>query len=122
MAYIRSALSSCSRMRKISARSVSISTSGTAALFYVDVQGIPDTARALSETDQAAAAGRIDAPGNLARQRIRLFAGFNDGVVKRPVMDSLYDYFRHYVPAHQIDYQNTLEAGHAMITQGYGDD
>ncbi len=86
------------------------------------MQGIPDTARALSETDQAAAAGRIDAPGSLARQRIWLFSGFNDGVVKRPVMDSLYHYFRHYVPTHQIYYQDTLEAGHAMITQDYGGD
>ena len=93
---------------------------GVAEALGTCMQGTPDTERALAETERASAAGRIDAVGNLARQRVWLFAGYNDGVVKRPVMDSLYDYFRHYVPPHRIYYQDTLEAGHAMITQNGG--
>ncbi len=86
------------------------------------MQGEPDVGRAMDEADHAAAAGHIDPTENLARQRIWLFSGFNDGVVKRPVMDSLYGFFQHYAPSHQIYYQDTLSAGHAMITEHYGDD
>jgi hypothetical protein len=76
--------------------------------------------RAIAETTSAAATGQIDPTENLARQRIWLFSGYNDGVVKQTVMDRLHDYYQHFVPPGQIYYQDTLDAGHAIITLRYG--
>ena len=86
------------------------------------MQGEPDPLEAIAETETAAANGSIVPVSNMARQRVWLFSGYNDGVVKQSVMDSLYDYVTHYVPASQVYYQNTLGAGHAMITQQHGAD
>jgi hypothetical protein len=76
--------------------------------------------RAIAETTSAAATGQIDPTENLARQRIWLFSGYNDGVVKQTVMDRLHVYYRHFVPPGQIYYQDTLDAGHAIVTLRYG--
>ncbi len=82
--------------------------------------GTPDVARAVAETERAAAAGQIDAPSNLARQRVWLFSGSNDGVVKRPVTDALQAYFARFTPAYLIFYQDTYAAGHALVTERFG--
>ena len=95
---------------------------GVDAALGVCTQGEPDPLEAIAETETAAANGSIAAVHNMARQRVWLFSGYNDGVVKQPVMDSLYDYVTHYVPASQVYYQDTLGAGHAMITQQHGAD
>ena len=84
------------------------------------LQGQPDPLEAIAKTETAADNGSIAPPNNMARQRVWLFSGYNDGVVKQSVMNSLYDYVTHYVPASQVYYQDTLGTGHAMITQQYG--
>lgn len=86
------------------------------------MQGEPDVERAVAETARAAATGRIDAPENLARQRIWLFSGYNDGVLKQSVMDRLRDYYLRFVPPGQVYYQDTLDAGHAVVTLSYGEE
>ncbi|MBL8481677.1 MAG: hypothetical protein JNJ60_05740 [Rhodocyclaceae bacterium] len=67
-------------------------------------------------TQNFAAAGKIDKLDNLKRQKIWLFHGYNDGIVKQPVMDRLYEYYSHYVPPQQIFYKSGLNAGHAQIS------
>lgn len=93
---------------------------GMATALGTCMQGIPDPSRAVAETEAALLAGRIDHPKFMQHQRVWLFSGYNDGVVKRPVMDSLHEYYQHYVPDHQIYYQTTLGSGHAMITEQQG--
>ncbi|MCB1873925.1 MAG: hypothetical protein KDI49_18320, partial [Gammaproteobacteria bacterium] len=53
------------------------------------MQGQPDPQKAIVETETAAANGLIAATDNILRHRVWLFAGYNDGVVKQSVMDSL---------------------------------
>ena len=84
------------------------------------MQGTPDPQKAIAETEAAAANGRIAPLENISQQWVWLFSGYNDGVVKQTVMNSLYDYVTHYVPTAHVYYQNTLGAGHAMITQTHG--
>ena len=95
---------------------------GVNAALGACMQGQPDPLQAIAETETAAANGSIAHPSNLSRQRVWLFSGYNDGVVRQSVMNSLYDSVTHFVPPSQVYYQNTLGAGHAMITQQYGAD
>ncbi|MDR0528812.1 MAG: hypothetical protein LBG69_04290 [Zoogloeaceae bacterium] len=79
----------------------------------------------ISEADQAlmrnssarwAAEGVIDPLEGLARQKIWIFHGYNDGVVKRQVTDALRDYYRAFVPEERLFYKTDLPAGHAQIS------
>ncbi len=72
-------------------------------------------------TESWARAGRIDATSHLKRQRIWIFHGYNDGVVRYPVSDALYDYYTHFVDPSRIFYKDNLKAGHAQITDECGD-
>lgn len=94
---------------------------GVSSALDVCMQGKPDPMQAILETNAAAAHGRIASIANLDRWRVWLFSGYNDGVVKQSVMNSLYDYLTHLVPITQVYYQRTLAAGHAMITQFDGE-
>ncbi|MGF6853984.1 extracellular catalytic domain type 2 short-chain-length polyhydroxyalkanoate depolymerase [Paraburkholderia sp. CI3] len=58
--------------------------------------------------------GDIDPVENLARQRVWIFHGYNDGVVKKPVTDALYDFYAHYAGT-QVFYKDNLRSGHAQI-------
>ncbi len=73
-------------------------------------------ARMIKATDAWSRAGKIDAAANLAKQRIWLFHGYNDGVVKASVTEALYAYYAHYINPSQIFYKDNLNAGHAQIT------
>jgi len=72
--------------------------------------------RMFKQADAWGDAGKIDATANLARQRIWLFHGYNDGVVKAPVTDALYAFYLRYVTPGQIFYKNNLNAGHAQLS------
>jgi poly(3-hydroxybutyrate) depolymerase/chitodextrinase len=74
----------------------------------------------ISVTDSRAAAGDIDATGNLHSQKVWLFSGTKDTTVHRPVMDALHQYYGHYIPAANIVYKTDLAAAHAHITDTYG--
>ncbi len=84
------------------------------------MQGQPDHLASIAETEEAANSGLIAPLSNIANQRVWLFSGYNDGAVKQTVMNSLYDYVTHYTPTAHVYYQNTLAAGHAMVTQQHG--
>jgi len=72
-------------------------------------------------TESWARGGRIDATSNLKKQRIWIFHGYNDGVVKYPVSDALYNYYTRFVDPSQIFYKDNLKAGHAQITEDCGE-
>jgi poly(3-hydroxybutyrate) depolymerase len=71
--------------------------------------------------DAAAAPGAIDDPAvHLLRQKIWLFSGYNDGMVRRAAMDAVALYYAHYVDAGNIFYKNNNHAPHALVTDNYG--
>ena len=72
-------------------------------------------------TNAWARSGRIDATSNLKKQRIWLFHGYNDGVVKYPVSNAAYDYYMRLIDPSQIFYKDNLKAGHAQITDDCGE-
>jgi poly(3-hydroxybutyrate) depolymerase len=81
---------------------------------------VPDVARLRVETEALARAGGIDATAELQDSRIWLFSGKQDRVVEQPVVEALAHYYRLFVPAGNIAYENDVDAGHAMVTEDYG--
>jgi len=84
------------------------------------MQGSPDAAPLVNAARKAAAAGRIDPIEALGRSRVWLFSGYNDGTVRRPVMDVLRDFYGALLPAGQVFYRTDLRAGHALVTLDRG--
>ncbi|MBV8521343.1 MAG: hypothetical protein JOY71_04300 [Acetobacteraceae bacterium] len=71
-------------------------------------------------TDQNAQGGLIDPTSNLKNQRIWMFSGTSDSVVPTRVMNDLFTYYSHYIPAADITYNHDLPAQHAMPTDSFG--
>jgi poly(3-hydroxybutyrate) depolymerase len=82
--------------------------------------GSPTTTNLISTTNSWASYGYIDPTVNIAKQKIWMFHGYNDGVIKATVEDALYTFYKHYTDAGNIYYKNNLNAGHAMVTSSYG--
>lgn len=68
-----------------------------------------------------AAKGLIDPLANLQNQRLWLFHGYNDGIVKKPVSDALGKWVAGFAPAAQVFYKDELNAAHAQISAACGD-
>jgi poly(3-hydroxybutyrate) depolymerase len=51
-----------------------------------------DLARMYQRAGEFAARGWIDPLSNLARQKVAIFHGYNDGIVKQPVSEALYTF------------------------------
>ena len=72
-------------------------------------------------TAAAAVPGAIDDPAmHLPRQKVWLFSGYNDGVVRRAAMNAVALYYENYVNAGNIFYKNNNHAPHALVTDNYG--
>jgi poly(3-hydroxybutyrate) depolymerase len=67
-----------------------------------------------------AAGGEIDTLSNLARQKVWLFNGYDDGVVKRPVTDALYAFYKTYDDEGNMYYKDDIGAAHAQVTDSFG--
>lgn len=80
----------------------------------------PVAAPLVSVTTSWAASGAIDATTNLATQKIWLFNGYNDGVVKKGVSDALYDFYAAFNGSANIFYKDNIRAAHSQVTDGYG--
>lgn len=80
------------------------------------VPAAPDPEESVRRTDQRAQSGLIDPVANLAKSRVYLFSGQKDIVIRPPVVDALYAYYRHYLPAESIAYQNTTAASHGWVS------
>ena len=78
----------------------------------------PPVADFIQITDSRASKGQLDATSNMANSRVYLFSGTADTVVRQPVMDGLYTYYKNYVtgPAGSIVYVDTLNAAHTQPT------
>ena len=81
------------------------------------VPALDDTLDAIA---RAAREGRIDPVANLSAQKVWLFSGYNDGVVRQQVMDVLDAAYRRHAAPGDVFYQDTLPAGHALIAEDFG--
>src|SRR5205823_1841656 len=68
------------------------------------------------------AAGAIDPSSNLAGARVWLFRGTQDTTVRRPVVEALERFYRYFVPERSIAVVNDRPAGHAMVTEDFGNE
>jgi len=85
------------------------------------MQGIPDSLASYVSAQAFADLNKIDPVQNIAKQKIYLFSGTQDIVVKQSVMDSLRDFFSAAnVPDANLVYINTFPAGHAFISPDFG--
>jgi predicted peptidase len=81
----------------------------------------PNPSLMLDTAKTYAKQGKIDALGNLANRRIYVFSGTKDSVVYQPAVDATVSFFRQAgVKAENLQYVNTVPAGHAFITPSYG--
>ena len=94
--------------------------SATRAL-QVCMPGGADAPSSIEHTRLAFRRGAIDDPANLTNDKVWLFSGYNDGVVKQETMDALYAYYNHFTDAGNLYYQDNMEAGHAQVTPDFGD-
>ena len=73
--------------------------------------------QSIARTDAAAAdTNAIDATTNLARQKVWLFSGYNDGVVRRGAMNTVAGYYNHYISRGNVFYKTNNHAPHALVT------
>src|SRR5689334_22887063 len=82
----------------------------------------PDLEPLFEKTDEWARRGDVDDPHNIAKQRIYIFAGYNDSVVDPKVGDAAYRFYLHYLGDHSngnLFYQGAIGAGHSQVTVDY---
>ncbi|WP_370298699.1 fibronectin type III domain-containing protein [Pontibacterium sp.] len=77
--------------------------------------GKADAGEAIKRLKQAAAADSIDPVESQQSDKIWLYSGYNDGVVKQPTMDALDNYYRKLVDEGNVYYRDNQDAGHAQI-------
>jgi len=81
---------------------------------------LPETRALASAAQSLAAAGRIDATGNLAASRVWIFWGTRDRTVALPVVEALRTFYVKFVPAASIALVREVPAGHGMVTRDAG--
>lgn len=83
--------------------------------------GGPDATRLVALAREFEAWDAIDPLGNLARQRIFIFGGALDPMVRPPVMAALIGFYRAAgVPPERLMVKGDLAAGHGFPTAGFG--
>lgn len=84
------------------------------------MSGNPNPLNSINLSNSRASLGMIDATSNLAKQKVHLFRGYNDGVIRQGVMDAAYSYYSNYTSGYNIMYKNNTKAGHTLPTVGQG--
>jgi len=85
------------------------------------MQGSPSGAASYNAAIGFQTLGKIDPIAHIAKQKVYLFSGTSDSVVKQSVMDAVRDFYQMLkVPAASLIYMNTTDAGHAFISQDFG--
>ena len=75
----------------------------------------------LKETERAFGIGSIDDPKNLANDKVWIWTGTHDTVVKSGVVEKTKQYYANFVAnGTQVKFYNTYPAEHAWITNSYG--
>jgi poly(3-hydroxybutyrate) depolymerase len=87
----------------------------------VCMPGGADADASIARVGAAFRAGDIDDPANLGDDRVWLYSGYNDGVVKQDTMDALHAFYRHFTADGGIYYRDNAQAGHAFVTPDVGD-
>jgi poly(3-hydroxybutyrate) depolymerase len=80
----------------------------------------PSASPLVSTARKWAASGDIDSVANIAHQKIWLFHGYNDGVVKQGVTDVLYGFYTSFTDPGNVYYKDNLPAAHAQVTDSWG--
>jgi predicted esterase len=89
--------------------------------FFVPSPAVPDPASLLSQTKTFAQQGKIDSLKNLTKAKVYLFSGLSDKTVPSSIVDASRRYFLLAgVPVDNVEYQHDVDAGHAFITQDFG--
>jgi poly(3-hydroxybutyrate) depolymerase len=87
---------------------------------WVPFRGPPDAADSVSATEDEAGAGTIDPVAGLTGDRVYLFSGTNDATVPPSIVDTLRDYYGHFLDPADLLLVADRPAGHAMITEDFG--
>jgi poly(3-hydroxybutyrate) depolymerase len=88
---------------------------------YTCMRGAPSGQASYSAAAGFAALDQVDPVNNIARQKVYLFSGTKDPVVKQSVMDAVRDfYLAANVPSANLKYVNGFAAGHAFISDDFG--
>lgn len=83
--------------------------------------GSPIGAQSLEAALGFSSLGQIDDPAHLKTQKVYLFSGTKDQVVKQTAMNAVQQFFRDaHVPKASIQYVKTVPAGHAFISAHAG--
>ena len=82
--------------------------------------GLPETQKLVALTYTDASLGLIDPPLNLANNKVYLFSGKADTVVKQPVGKALHDYYESFQADVAADFN--VEAEHCLPTLAYGEE
>jgi len=82
--------------------------------------GLPETQKLVALTYTDASLGLVDPPRNLANDKVYLFSGKADTVVKQPVAKALRDYYESFQADVAADFD--VEAEHCLPTLAYGEE
>jgi poly(3-hydroxybutyrate) depolymerase len=84
----------------------------------------PDAAALRKLAERFAAEGHLDDPRALARQKVWILHGYNDGVVKEPVSAALAAFYDAAAGgggrSRHVHYRDDLPAAHAQVTDAFG--
>lgn len=87
------------------------------------MQGTPSGLASYGSASSFAAMGMVDPVARIAAQKVYLFSGTKDTVVKQSAMNAVRDFYvAAGVPAAQLSYINNTTAGHAFISDNFGND
>jgi len=74
----------------------------------------------INKVKALADAGDLDPIENLKKQKVYIFAGTKDAVIKPVSSDKLYEFVSAFTPVNQIKYEKTIQAGHGFPTLDFG--
>ena len=87
------------------------------------MQGAPLGVASVQAALDFAALGQIDSVDGLAKQRVYLFSGEDDPLVRTGVVDTVRDFFTGIgTPAANIQFRRDIPAGHALVSAAFGAD
>lgn len=86
----------------------------------VCLAGEADADISLQRLQSAFADGKVADPAEQYADKVWLFGGYNDGVVKQNTMNELFEYYEQLTAEGNTHYRDNLNAGHAQITLEYG--